>query len=154
MDQSDHFLYQIPAQPFQMASLSVLAQHQHCIPICGWEHCWIHESRFYFIPYIFTIHLNFRPSSGLVGHFRKCFLHVFLWRSIAYFHFLLLILHIQAFLMIIFDIFWMLCMTFVFDRVFGQPDFSLRDIFSCYSPANVRTRLIDSNLLFEKFKIK
>ena len=70
------------------------------------------------------------------------------------FLFLLLILHIQAFLMIIFDIFWMLCLTLVFDRVFGQPDFSLRDVFSCYSSANVRTCLIDSSLVFEKLKIK
>ncbi|PAV78707.1 hypothetical protein WR25_10459 isoform B [Diploscapter pachys] len=49
----------------------------------------------------------------------------------------------EAFLMIIFDIFWMLCMTFVFDRVFGQPDFSLRDVFSCYSPANCESDPID-----------
>ncbi|PAV55957.1 hypothetical protein WR25_13420 [Diploscapter pachys] len=49
----------------------------------------------------------------------------------------------EAFLMIIFDIFWMLCMTFVFDRVFGQPDFSLRDVFSFYSPANCESDSID-----------
>ncbi|PAV81274.1 hypothetical protein WR25_02484 [Diploscapter pachys] len=49
----------------------------------------------------------------------------------------------EAFLMIIFDIFWMVCMMFVFDRVFGQPDFSLRDVFSCYSPANCESDSID-----------
>ncbi|PAV56861.1 hypothetical protein WR25_25876 [Diploscapter pachys] len=49
----------------------------------------------------------------------------------------------EAFLMIIFDIFWMVCMMFVFDRVFGQPDFSLRDFFSCYSPANCESDSID-----------
>ncbi|PAV88912.1 hypothetical protein WR25_02757 [Diploscapter pachys] len=49
----------------------------------------------------------------------------------------------EAFLMIIFDIFWMLCLTLVFDRVFGQPDFSLRDVFSCYSPASCESNSID-----------